>query len=176
MRASLERAVADGRTLLERNAHVAADARVKHLAATPRRPRTVGAPGAVVAVSLGVGPDEYAEPNEFAPRWGASLHAIEQMRARYWSSAWAVLYGEKRSRDGRKPQDEFSASVASAVKTPPGESSNSGHATPGGHGSTTSKTKYGERHAGAEQFGRAMRAEAGTRSGNLGFFAGTGEF
>ena len=118
LRTSLERAIADGRALLERDAPVAIADIATHRPASAKRPRTVGAPGAVMAVTLGVDAGEYACSGEFSAHWGASLGATAKMAAFDWAGAWCALYGKVGPADTRGPSAGFASRVATALGTP----------------------------------------------------------
>ena len=116
LRASLEHAVADGRALLKRDRRIAPDVGVWHEAARDGRPHKIGAAGAVMAMTLGVGPKEYAAPGHFAPRWRAALLAIEAARAGNWAGAWQVLYGRAGTSLVPDPPGEFAHRIANALE------------------------------------------------------------
>ena len=115
MRASLERAVADGRALLEDDAPIAWADCEEHLLGDRTRPRTVGASGAVMAVTLGVEAHEYATSEAFAPRWSASLQAIQMMRVNDWASAWGLFYGASATPDIAEPAQRFHEHLEAAL-------------------------------------------------------------
>ena len=125
LRTSLARAIADGRALLEQDGAVKANAFADHCPARtvpaphPRqRARTIGASGAVMAVSLGVGADEYAHCEEFAPAWAASLSAVKEMSTRCWSTAWSAYYGCTGTADIPNPDVAFESRMEAALDAP----------------------------------------------------------
>ena len=121
LRTSLERAVADGRALLACDEPLVVDAAIHHQRASGGTPRTVGAAGAVMAVRLGVGAEESALIEEFAPRWRASLRAIERMCVLDWVWAWRMLYGASGTRQVPAPHVEFAERIEAAIPRPPRE-------------------------------------------------------
>ena len=112
---SLERAVADGRTLLARDEPIEIDSSAQHRGAHAVGPRTVGAAGAVMAVSLNVGADAYATVESFSPAWGASLQAIERMRAGDWTGAWRTFHGPGGTAEVPSPAVEFANRIEAAL-------------------------------------------------------------
>ena len=118
LQACLERAVADGRALLEGEAPVGFDARVNHAPESAERPRTVGASGAVMAVSLGVEAGQGARASDFPAHWDACLRAVERMNTHEWAGAWWKLYGAAGTAQCPHPGAVFNGRMNSAVRTP----------------------------------------------------------
>ena len=115
LRMSLERAVVDGRALLMRDDTVAVQATAEHRPARALHPRTVGASGAVMAQTLGVNAAEFAVREDFAPRWSASLYAIERMSVADWANAWRTLYGKTGTPALPRPDIEFERRMEAVV-------------------------------------------------------------
>ena len=117
--ASLERAVADGRALIEADSAFAPQAGVWHEPADDAHPRRVGAGGAVMAMTLGVGANESTTPADFAPRWRGVLRAIDRANALDWANAWDALHGSAGTARMPNPRRSFANRVEAALERPP---------------------------------------------------------
>ena len=121
LHASLARAVADGRTLLETDTSVTPRAGVWHEGARRDAPLEVGPAGAVMAMTLGIARDACAEPSDFAPRWRGALHAIDRMNVLDWAGAWTLLYGETGPPGMVSPSIIFADRIEAAAPHPSNE-------------------------------------------------------
>ena len=121
LRMSLERAVSDGRALLESDAPVAWHAGAAHNRETRLGPPTLGAAGAVMAMTLGVRAGEDAAPDGFAARWGASLNAIDRMRWGDWEGAWKLFHGVAENTAVRTPHKAFAKAIEAQIDRPANE-------------------------------------------------------